>query len=38
MVKLLDEMYTKLHREVDEERADREGTQERFIRMLEGLA
>merc|ERR1711934_1130914 len=38
MVKLLDEMYTKLHREVEEERADREGTQERFIRMLEGLA
>ena len=38
MVKLMDEMYTKLHREVEEERADREGTQERFIRMLEGLA
>jgi len=38
MVKLLDEMYTKLHREVEEERTDREGTQERFIRMLEGLA
>jgi hypothetical protein len=38
MVKLMDEMYTKLHREVDEERLDREGTQERFIRMLEGLA
>merc|ERR1711934_949844 len=38
MVKLMDEMYTKLHREVDEERQDREGTQERFIRMLEGLA
>merc|ERR1711924_269525 len=38
MVKLLDEMYTKLHREVEEERADRETTQERFIRMLEGLA
>merc|ERR1711934_586080 len=38
MVKLLDEMYTKLHREVEEERTDRETTQERFIRMLEGLA
>ena len=38
MVKLMDEMYTKLHREVDEERLDRESTQERFIRMLEGLA
>lgn len=38
MVKLLDEMYTKLHREVEEERSDRENTQERFIRMLEGLA
>merc|ERR1711865_140487 len=38
MVRLLDEMYTKLHREVEEERKDRENTQERFIRMLEGLA
>merc|ERR1712072_1200346 len=38
MVKLMDEMYTKLHREVEEERTDRETTQERFIRMLEGLA
>jgi len=38
MVRLMDEMYTKLHREVDEERVDRESTQERFIRMLEGLA
>lgn len=38
MVSLMDEMYTKLHREVDEERQDRESTQERFIRMLEGLA
>merc|ERR1719240_1489386 len=36
MVRLLDEMYTKLHREVEEERSDRENTQERFIRMLEG--
>ena len=38
MVSLMDEMYTKLHREVDEERQDRESTQERFTRMLEGLA
>jgi len=34
---LLEEMYTKLHKEVEEERKDRENTQEKFIRMLEGL-
>ena len=37
VVKLLEDMYSKLHTEVEEERTDRENTQEKFIRMLEGL-
>merc|ERR1711865_1340307 len=37
VVRLLEDMYTKLHKEVEEERRDRENTQEKFIKMLEGL-
>lgn len=37
VVRLLEDMYSKLHKEVEEERKDRENTQEKFIRMLEGL-